>query len=118
MKEFMDLIFGGLTGWWYLAAAVFAMMGLFLRWYIRAMSGVKNNLESPDRFSWSYWWNNNGKMKFASIFATAIVVFLCLRFSQEWFELAPSMILAVTIGICFDWFFAFIVKLSKGKPKE
>jgi hypothetical protein len=116
MNEFWTLITGGLSLQWYLAAFVFALMGLFLRWYIKTMKGVKTNPDTPSKFSWAYWWANNGSRTLVSIFATAIIVFLCLRFSFEWFTLAPSMILAVTIGICFDWFFQFIVNLSQKKP--
>jgi len=107
---------GGLSPQWFAAAFLFALMGLFIRWYIRALSGVKNNPNSPAKFSFAYWWANNGKMKIASIFATTVIVFLCLRFSYEWFTLAPSMVLAVGIGIGFDWFFAFMVKLVNKKP--
>ena len=116
MNEFWTLITGGLSGYWYLAAFAFALMGFAVRWYIRALSGIKNNPDSPVKFDWSYWWAHN-KMKLAGIFVNWIIVFLCLRFSQEWFQLAPSMVLAVGIGICFDWFFNFVVKMSKGKPK-
>ena len=114
-QEFIDLVTGGLSGWWYLSAFFFALLGFIVRWYIRALQGIKNNPNSPAKFDWKYWWQHN-KMKIAGIFVNWIIVFLCLRFSQEWFGVIPSMILAVTIGICFDWFFNFIVKLSKSKP--
>jgi hypothetical protein len=117
MNEFWTLITGGLSFQWYIAAGIFALMGLFLRWYIHTLQGIKNNPETPAKFSWAYWWANNGKTKIMSVFATAIIVFLCLRFSYDWFTLAPSMVLAVAIGIGFDWFFAFIVKMVNKKPK-
>ena len=115
MNEFWTLISGGLSIQWYLAAFLFALLGFIVRWYILALKGIKSNPDSPAKFDWSYWWTHN-KMKIAGIFVNWIIVFLCLRFAFDWFQLAPSMVLAVGIGIGFDWFFNFMVKMVNKKP--
>ncbi len=115
MNEFWVNILGTFSPLWYAAAFVFALFGLFIRWYIRTRIGIRTNPDSPDKFSWSYWWANNGSKKIASVFATAIIIFLCLRFASDWFGIAPSMAFAVGIGLAFDWFLDFVKRMTQKK---
>lgn len=116
MKEFLDNIFGTLTVFWYLSAFVFALIGLFIRWYVKTNMGVKNNPETPDKFSFRFWLQNNFFRKFTSVLTTMLVVFLCLRFASDWFGVLPSMGFSVVIGLAFDWFFDFVKKLINKVP--
>jgi hypothetical protein len=113
MKQFMDLISGTLSVAWYAAEFVFAFIGLFIRWSITAYMGVKNQTNnSPDRFSWNYWWTHNAKLEAVRIIRTVLIIFVCLRFSVEWFNIPVeyNMSLACGIGLAFDWVLYFIKK--------
>lgn len=110
MDKFWELIFGSNPWYWYAAAYVFALSGLFIRWAIKTNNGIKNNLDTPDWFDWKYWVKHNLVRSLKSIFVTIIVVFLCLRFASEWFGVVPSMVFAAGIGLAFDWFLNVIKK--------
>ena len=113
MEELNELIFGEYDAVWYIAAFFFAALGLFIRWRFTAMRGVRKNPNSPDTFSWEYWFENNLWPKVLSVITTIVIVFLCLRFASDWFSIVPSMAFAVVLGLAFDWFVDFIKKLMK-----
>ena len=115
MKNFLDLVLGTFPLYWYAAAFFFASLGLFLRWAWRTNKGIKNNPESPSKFSWAYWIENNLKAKLISYFTTVIVVFVTLRFFFDWFGSIPLMSTAFAIGLCIDWVVDFIKNKSQ-KP--
>jgi hypothetical protein len=113
MEEFIKLITGGQQWYWYAAAFFFALLGLFVRWSVLTRNGIKNNPESPAKFDFMYWWENNGKRKVVSVLTTFVVIFLCLRFATDWFGIVPSMAFSVGIGLAFDWFLDFVKKLTQ-----
>lgn len=107
-----------LTGIGYISAFFFSFLGLFLRWVFTANKATKKyDNGTPNEFSWSYWFKDNLSPKLLSLLTNIIVIFLCLRFSVEWFGMIPSMIFAVTVGLCFDWFADFIKKIQPNYKK-
>ncbi len=113
MGEFKTLIFGNFSFVWYIASFFFASLGLFIRWRFMAKQGVKNNPNSPEHFSWEYWFEHNLWPKLLSVLTTIVIVFLCLRFAGDWFGVVPTMAFAVVLGLAFDWFVDFVKKLSQ-----
>jgi len=102
--ELLVNIFGENLDWvGYVSCFFFAFIGLFFRWYWRAKSGAKKNPISPGKLNWEYWWKDNILPKLTGILATILVIFLGLRFSMELIGTIPSMFMALTIGLCFDW---------------
>ena len=113
MKEFTDLLLGSFDVVWYIAAFIFAALGLFIRWSILTRRAIKWNPDTPDKFSWTYWLHNNLWPKAVSVLTTIVIVFLCLRFAGEWFGVVPTMAFAVVLGLAFDWFVDFIKGMTK-----
>jgi hypothetical protein len=113
MNEFKDLMLGNYDLIWYVAAFVFSFVGLFIRWSLRTRRAIKWNPDSPDKFSWSYWLQNNLWPKLVSVLTTVVIVFVCLRFAGEWFGVVPTMAFALIVGLAFDWFTDYVKKLTK-----
>lgn len=108
---------GSLTLSDYLSAFFFAMIGLFLRHVFMIRKGVKcSTNDSPTKFSWAYWFKNNFMTKLTAIGSTVAIIFLCLRFSVDWFSIEVSMGFAFIIGLAFDWFYDFVRKLQDKVP--
>lgn len=113
MKEFLSLILGIQPMYWYGAAFFFAALGLFLCWAWFTKKGIKNNPETPDKFSWSFWIENNLSPKLIIVATTLIVVFISLRFAPEIFNTAPTMFFAFLIGIGIDRVITVVKKLAE-----
>ena len=119
MTEFKELVFGNVTGVWYLAAFFFSFVALFVRWAIKTSGGIKSKTNgSPGEFSWEYWFENNFVTKLKSVGLTIAVVFLCLRFATDWFGIVPSMAFAAGIGLGFDWILDYIKKKTQKSPVD
>jgi len=115
MKDYLDLIFGANPFYWYMAAFTFAFIGQFLLWAWFTFRAVKRNPETPNKFSWSYWWENNAKDKAVRVLVVCAVIFLGLRFASDWFNTLPTMAYAFGVGIGIDSLIGFIKNLAKPK---
>jgi hypothetical protein len=89
---------------WYLAAFTFELLGLFIRWSVSATYGVIKSTDTPNKFSWFYWWNHNAKKEVWALMRAVVIAFVFLRFSTEWFNTAPSLAFACSIGLAIDLF--------------
>lgn len=123
MNEYLGYILGTLSVAWYFAAFTFNFIGMFIRWALTAYNGVKSNPVSPPKFSWSYWWYNNGKKELINLLLIVAMVFVILRFCTEWLNVAPSMAIACGLGLAVDLLKYFFRKKIKGdglpiKPEE
>ena len=114
-NEVKQNVLGGLSVGFYLSAFLFSFIGLFLRWYWTVRTGIKNNPESPNTFSWKYWVENNLIPKMLSVISTFFILYIGLRFSVDLFGVEASMFFAFAIGICFDFLVSKInsIKLTK-----
>lgn len=118
-KEFTRNILGGTLTWVsYFSAMVFTIIGSFIRWYWKTYDAVKNNPNTPNKFSFSYWLKDNALPKLAGLVTNLMVVFVCLRFSVELFNIPFSMLLALGVGLLFDWFFDFLKNLQPNLLKN
>jgi len=97
----------------YISAFIFAGLGLFLRHTMMVRKGIRKSSNTPNSFSWSYWFQNNFMTKITAILTTLITIFVTLRFSEEWFSTSVSMPFSFIIGLCFDYFFDVIKKMRE-----
>lgn len=94
----------------YFASFLLVAIGLFIRWYIATIRGIKRNPDSPAKFDFMYWITHNWLSKLLSVAFTVAITYCTLRFIPEltqWmgFKIPPlsTACLAVGIGVCFDW---------------
>jgi len=109
-QELINLILGEATVVTYIAAFLFVLMGLVIKWYFKIKSAVKTNENSPAVFSWGYFIGQNLFTKLFSILANMIICFVVLRFSTELFNVPVSMLFALSVGMLFDYFVDFLRK--------
>ncbi|HNX08437.1 MAG TPA: hypothetical protein PKL96_12705 [Bacteroidales bacterium] len=113
-QEFLNLMFGNATWITYVAGFVFVFFGLVIKWYIEISRAIKGNDNTPDRWDWRYFLQNNLFKKLFSIFANIIIAFVALRFSTEIFNIPLSMAFSLAIGIGFD---EVVNRISKWQKK-
>lgn len=99
---FISYLLGNATWITYIAASVFVLFGLIIKWYIQISRAVKKNPDTPDSFNWNYFVHHNLFKKLFSVVANIIIAFVALRFSTEIFNIPLSMGFALVIGIMFD----------------
>jgi hypothetical protein len=73
-----------------IAGGVFALLGFVIKY----VGKVKSALDKENKFSICYFWADN----WAKIIENLIIMFLCMRFSQFFLGVEPTMIIAVIIG--------------------
>lgn len=115
--EFTENILGSLTISFYLAAFVFAFLGLIIRHFLIVVPrGIKNTPDSPTKMDWRYWFANNFMTKMTVMLTNIIVIFIFLRFSNEWLGFKASMLFSFVLGLSIDWAYDLIRKLQKKVP--
>ena len=113
INELRSNILGTLSIWTYLSAFFFVFLGLVVRNGLKIKKAVQHNKATPDKLSWRYWFANNFFAKLNSFGVGMIIVFICLRFSQDWFHYSVSMSIAFFLGLCWDWVVDYIRKKQK-----
>ncbi len=96
MKEFKELILGGVTIPYYAAAAVFCFLAIILSMYIGSRKRNVQSQSTPELFSWSFLIWDNAKR----IVVGMILMFLFFRFAVPAIGRQLSMEVAFGIG-CF-----------------
>ena len=94
----------------YLAGGIFIAIGILISWYFKSKQGQRNNINTPDTFSWNLFLFSKLPRKIMSIIVNILVGFLAMRFTNELFGMVLTMFLCLIIGITFD---TIIVKISK-----
>ena len=94
----------------YLAGGVFIAIGILISWFYKAKQAQKNNINTPDTFSWNLFLFSKLPRKLMSILVNSLIGFLAMRFTNELFGMVLTMFLCLIIGITFD---VIIVKISK-----
>ena len=92
----------------YISCYIFVFFGLIIKWYIQTKKSIKTNPRTPEKFSFKYWFWDNLLPKLQSLLVSGIIIFVCLRFSVEWFKMVPSMFFALGIGLGFDYLIDFV----------
>jgi hypothetical protein len=107
---FWEQILGNITLNTYLAGGVFIAIGILISWFYKAKQGQKNDIRTPDTFSWKLFLFSKLPRKIMSIIVNILVGFLAMRFTNELFGMVLTMFLCLVIGVTFD---IIIVKISK-----
>ena len=94
----------------YLAGGVFIAIGILISWFYKAKKAQKNNIKTPDTFSWNLFLFSKLPRKIMSILVNILVGFVAMKFSNELLGMELTMFLCLIIGITFD---VIIVKISK-----
>ena len=112
MKEYLSYMLGEFSIIWYGACFSFSFIGQFLRWAFTAQKAVICNPNTPNVFSWEYWWEHNTKPKLVNFFVVTSVVFCALRFAPELFNTLPTMFYALCTGLALDFIIDYMRKLG------
>jgi len=95
MKEFQQLILGNVSAAYYLAAFVFAFLGILASLLVHSKKRDIDSPRTPDKFSWLFLFFDNIKR----IIAGLIVMFILFRFFNEISGKQLNMWWAVLIGV-------------------
>lgn len=94
MQEFKDLILGGVSVAYYLAAEFFALLAIICSLYLHSKKRDPNAASTPVQFSWLFLlWDNMKR-----IVVGQIVFFLIFRFTTELLGRQLNMWIAVGVG--------------------
>jgi len=96
----------------YLAGGIFIAIGILISWYFKSKQGQRNNINTPDTFSWNLFLFSKLPRKIMSIIVNILVGFLAMRFTNELFGMVLTMFLCLIIGITFDRIVIFVSKLK------
>ena len=96
----------------YLAGGVFIAIGILISWYFKSKKGQRNDINTPDTFSWNLFLFSKLPRKIMSILVNSLIGFLAMRFTNELFGMVLTMFLCLIIGITFDRIVIFVSKLK------
>lgn len=117
-SEILTAILGNLTMVNYIVGFFFVFLALILRWIWRTLDGIKNNPESPHKFDFWYWWEDNFKPKLLSFIANMISVYLIFRFADDFIGTTFSYVLALGVGLGLDYYVGVLKKKLNPVPKN
>ena len=107
-KTLVEMIFGALNLNQWLGFLFFILMGLALSKLILLQKRNKMSSNTPRKFNWFFWWNDNKIM--LGIFI--IVIFLTMRFYVKLYQEPMNEFNALAFGTVVD---LIIAKLIEGK---
>lgn len=121
-QDILKDLLGNLTLVNYVVAFIFVLLTLIVKWVWKTIDSVKNDIKTPNQFSWGYWFKDNIIPKFLSFTGNMIAVFIVLRFSNEIIGQTFSYFLAILIGFGLDYYVDKLKKMQKPditiKPNE
>lgn len=112
LKEFLGENMSEVT---LFVAYAFAFAGMFIRWYFTYQTKGKSDPNTPDAFSFKYWFKDNFIPKLISTAFTVVVLFITLRFPQELLGKAFSYFYAFSVGLTFDYIISILKNLTLKK---
>jgi len=104
IQEYLNLIFGDASPAFIAAGFTFAIMGVILSLRLQIVNRDRESDRTPKHFSWSFFWLDNIKR----LVTTLILIFVALRFTEEWMGAKTTMWLAFLIGLSVDKFAQFL----------
>jgi heme/copper-type cytochrome/quinol oxidase subunit 3 len=93
-----DILFGNATLAFYIASSIFVFAAVFLSSLIRAQKGVKENPNSPDEFSWSYFLKDTSVKMTISLLTNLFMARLVTVWADD---VSQDMQLALSVAIGF-----------------
>lgn len=111
MQEFKDLVLGGVSVAYYLAAEFFALLALILSLYMHSKKRDLNAVSTPQGYSWLFLiWDNTKR-----IVVGQIAFFILFRFATEILGRQLNMWVAVGIGFVLSFGLDKVIQLIKDK---
>lgn len=98
MKQFLQYVLGTSDIPMYAALWFFACLGILLSLLIGAVKRKPDSPHTPFSFSWKFLWSDN----FRRILATATLVFITFRFTEQLIGTQISLWAAFLIGLGHD----------------
>lgn len=99
---FMDNITGGVPAGVIAASIVFALLGLTLVTLLNVQKGIKHSPDTASKFRWQDFGVDSLIRVLISLIITLIVIFVSLRFSNEFFGTPVTMIGSFAVGFGVD----------------
>jgi hypothetical protein len=114
MQEIASYLIGDLGVAKFVAAFIFAIVGVVLS--LLWSTTVRNpaSPRSPEHFSWNFFWNDNTIRILKSIISTVLTVFISIRFMNDLIGIEFSMASCVLVGLFQDQ----VVLLIKKKKEN
>lgn len=101
-EDFFQQVLGTLSLGVLLASFFFAFLGVWLRTLTGAAKRDPLKPTTPDKWDWKYFWNDNVKRFAGSFFTTLIVIFISIRFVQNFTGSALTMVYCFFLGFGLD----------------
>ena len=96
----------------YLAGGVFIAIGILISWYFKSKKGQRNDINTPDTFSWNLFLFSKLPRKIMSIIVNILVGFVIMKFPNEIFGIDFTMFFCFISGLTFDRIVIFVSKLK------
>jgi len=96
----------------YLAGGVFIAIGILISWYFKSKKGQRNDINTPDTFSWNLFLFSKLPRKIMSIIVNILVGFVIMKFPNEIFGIDLTMFFCFLSGLTFDRIVIFVSKLK------
>lgn len=118
-QSFLENLLGPGDPGMFMAAVVYALVGIVISLLHDSARRDQNNLSTPDNFSWGFLILDNLKR----ILLSLLLVLVTLRFSREILGADLTMYLALLIGIGFDklaekWKSSGVLSKKSDPPKD
>ena len=112
-KTFLDWIIGNMPVAKFLAALVFALIGIAISTLIDVVTRRKDNGKSPTKFKFSFLVYDNKQKFITSIVLNILLVLVFIRFTNEFINVELSMFIALLIGASIDNLLVYFKKIRK-----
>lgn len=110
MQEIISYLIGDLGVAKFVAAFIFAIIGVILSLLWSTTQRDPASYKSPVHFSWNFFWSDNTKRILRSIFSTILTVFVSIRFVKDLLGIEFSMATCFLIGLFLDRIVVLIKK--------
>ena len=97
-------MFGDASPAFVAAGFTFAILGVLLSLRLHVMNRDELSTRTPVKFSWSFFFADN----IMRILTALALIFIALRFMEEWLGAKPTMWLSFIIGFGLDKFAQFL----------
>lgn len=102
LSETFNLFMGELSLPMLLAGSLMAFGGNVFGVLIGATNRDPSSPRSPEKFDWGFFFNDNARRFYRSTLTAILAVFFSLRFSNELFGTAFSMVFCFGLGFGLD----------------
>lgn len=113
MDKFLNLVLGTNDVPTYLAAFLFAFMGMGIYWKWKVSKRNKASRNTPFHFSWSFFTQDN----LVEIVFNLMSIFLAMRFSVEYAGVEVTMWYSLGIGFGLPRFIQYLYSIQQKARK-